>query len=338
MPPILLVVTVPGVDAQLISRAFGLGQVNGELTPVQHTVSRTWRLDTSDDSYLVKELWPGEAPFWAGQVRDRMAFETRAGKAGISQPEPMLPSSPEAFAFASTIEGAGCYRVYRWLDRHPILSAPTDLWLVDTLARLHRLQPAPADQTHPRYYGVYPEARWTEWLRFGAEHNRAWAAPAADALTDILRLTETLRRNYKQAPDRVITHGDFMPSNVIYGEPGPVLIDWDSVGAESALHELGDTLYAFTDGDATRLREAAHAYLAKTGLETGGRQDELFDKTIGTRLAGLTELLIADSAGAELTGWKAMIGAREERVADEFRVLPSFAEDLRRLSRSTLSR
>lgn len=324
------------MDAQLISRAFGLGRASGELTPVQHTVSRTWRLTTNEGSFLVKELWPGEAPFWAEQVRDRMEFEARAGQAGIRQPEPMLPESAEAFAFASTIEGTGCYRVYRWLDRHPTLSTPDDSWLIDTLARLHQLEAAPADQTHPRYYGLYPEARWTEWLTFGAEHHRSWAGPAADALSDILRLTETLANNYRQAPDRVITHGDFMPSNVIYGESGPVLIDWDSAGAESALHELGDTLYCFTEGDAARLREGAEAYLAKTSLESGSRQDELFDKTIGTRLAGLTELLIADTAGAEVTGWKAMIGAREERVANELRALPSFAEDLRRLSRSTL--
>jgi hypothetical protein len=334
------------VDAQLISRAFGLGRPNGELLPVQHTVSRTWRLDTTDGSFLVKELWPGEAPFWAEQVRDRMAFELRAGQAGINQPDPMLPEpklpelmlpeSAEAFSLGSTIAGTGCYRVYRWIDRHPTLDTPDDAWLVDTLACLHQLQPAPADQTHPRYYGLYPEARWTEWLTFGAEHQRTWAAPAADVLSDILSLTETLTKNYEQAPDRVITHGDFMPPNVIYSESGPVLIDWDSVGTESALHELGDTLYRFTGGDVPRLRQAIEAYLSKTGLEVETRQDELFDKTIGTRLAGLTELLIADTAGVEITGWKALIDGREDRMAKELRELPSFAEDLRRLSRSTL--
>ncbi|NEA33727.1 phosphotransferase [Streptomyces sp. SID13031] len=229
------------MDAQLISSAFDLGAVDGELTPVQHTVSRTWRLNTGTGSYLVKELWPAEAPFWA------------------------------------------------------------------------------------------------DWLSFGVQHQRAWADPAADALGDILRLTEVLTTAYEQAPDRVITHGDFMPSNVIYGMPGPVLIDWDSVGAESALHETGDTLYHFTDGDVTRLRETVKAYLDATGSEVGARHAELFDKTIGTRLAGLTELLIADAAGGEVTGWKAKIGDREERVASEFRALPSFVQDLRRLSRSILS-
>lgn len=324
------------MDAQLISSAFDLGPVDGDLTPVQHTVSRTWRLNTGTGSFLVKELWPAEAPFWADQVHGRMGYELRAGEVGISQPERILPDPATAFGLGSTIAGQGCYRVYRWLDRHPSLDTPQDSWLVGTLARLHRIQPAPVEQHHPRYYGLYPEAQWTKWLSFGVQHQRGWAGPAADALGDILRLTEVLATAYEQAPDRVITHGDFAPSNVIYGLSGPVLIDWDSVGVESALHEAGDTLYRFMGGDVPRLREAVKGYLDVTGLGVGARRAELFDKTVGMRLAGLTELLIADTAGGEVTGWKAKIGDREARVAKEFTALPALAQDLRRLSLSIL--
>ncbi|TWD73346.1 phosphotransferase family enzyme [Kribbella amoyensis] len=321
------------VDAAKVCAVFGLPEPSGPLELVQHTVSRTWRLDVGERAYLVKEIWPDEDPFWAGQLVDRMAYADRAAEAGVRQPRLVRPEPSVAFGNGARIDGRGCYRVFEWIERTRELDASDDAWVVATLATLHELERAPADEVRPRYYGLYDRETWTDWIRFGAGHGRSWIEVAARVIDEVRRLTDELAEAYEHAPDRVITHGDFVPSNVLCDPDGPILIDWEAAGPESALHEAGDTLFKVIGGDEVRLRAALRAY----GISARGRSTELFDRVIGGRLANLTELLKADVAGEPMTGWKAQVERRDERIAEELVALPGYAAELRELSRRLLA-
>lgn len=98
------------VVPEQVAEAFDLGKPVGQLVPVQHTVSQTWRMTTDQGSYLVKQLWPDADPEWAVQLNDRKSFEQRASAAGIRTPRTVPPFYP-AFGWAGRVAGRGAYRV-----------------------------------------------------------------------------------------------------------------------------------------------------------------------------------------------------------------------------------
>ncbi len=109
--------------------------------------------------------------------------------------------------------------------------------LVDKLAALHQVAP-----TSP-----VPVADTQLSLRDGLEAalgqlDRPWTggpfsettrlllARGAGPIRDLLARFDRLATQLAAAPDRVITHGEPHPANLMVTDSGPLLIDWDTVG------------------------------------------------------------------------------------------------------------
>lgn len=317
--------------AESIADAFGLGTPVSAGEPVQHTVSRTWRLTTTRGRYLVKELWAGDDPFWAGETLGRMAYENVARTRGVRTARPITVDGSQAFGLGARVGGRGCFRVFDWIPHDPDYPVG-DEWLVRTLTTLHRIETV--RDRFPRYYGIYSSDQWAYWLELAEKRRAGWLGVARAQFPEILALTERLRRRYADATDHVKTHGDFLPANVLVDPSGPVLIDWESVGGESAMHEVGDTMFRFFDGDFDRIERGLAAYLRLN--DSFGRLDPdgLFDKTIGTRLANITELIkVSAEAEQVVDGWRARVGDPDEFIASRLQALPGFAGTLEQTSR-----
>lgn len=246
-------------DAHEIACAFRLPDPKGSLVAVRHGSSETWRLDTFDGRYFVKRLVVDR---WRDQLEKAMAFEVRVAAAGLPVPEPVRPADPAWGLAADLDDGFGVVRVYAWLDG----DAPTgeeDLssWYGATLAGLHSLEPAtdrPVDAMWPLWYGVQPTEAWDGWLAEGVAQGRPWAPVLKERLPLIADLSARIEAAYQEVGDYVVTHRDVLPHNVLMTAcRGPVLIDWDAAGPDSATLE---TAAAAFDG-------------ARTGLDHGAEPD-----------------------------------------------------------------
>ena len=117
------------------------------------------------------------------------------------------------------------------------------------------------------------------------------------------------------------SHGDLELYNVLDTAEGLFLIDWESVGWESASLELGRTLFVFGEHDLAFSRALLDSYLA-----AGGRApqiDESFGmRAVARKLGNLTELVrVGVDAGAP-TGWMRSSAAIPQAV-DELVLLTS---------------
>jgi spectinomycin phosphotransferase len=85
------------------------------------------------------------------------------------------------------------------------------------------------------------------------------AGPIRDLLAGFDRLTDQLAA----APDRVITHGEPHPANLMVTDRGPLLIDWDTVGLARPERDLWWVLGG--PGDPGDTSDEARRYTEATG-------------------------------------------------------------------------
>lgn len=151
--------------------------------------------------------------------------------------------------------GTPCY-VMTKVQGHIIRNAMPDSWalesaertalalsLVDTLARLHAVEPAAvglADFGRPEGYLVRQLARWTQQWNRSATHE----VPAIEQLAGLLRA------NVPPAARSVIVHGDFKLDNCVVGPDEPAIsavLDWEMSTLGDPLTDLGLLLFYWRD-------------------------------------------------------------------------------------------
>ncbi|GGM79284.1 phosphotransferase family protein [Dactylosporangium sucinum] len=266
-----------------VTEAFGLGRPRGPLSPLAFGTSQTWTLDTGAGRVVVKHV---PADDWRDAFARAMAFERRAFAAGLPLPRPVEPVLP-GLGFAAELAGSGLIRVYEWLDGRA-LTADDDVaeWLGGTLARLHTIEPA--HRAGPEWYHLDDEPRWRAWLDQGERLGRPWAAALHEHLPDVLAAAAWVERGFAQAGDFVLTHRDVEPWNVRMTAAGPVLLDWDGAGPDSAGLELAHAALVFAQhaGGAAAFRRTLRAY-GEHGGAVPPRTPDLLVRRVAIRLGRL---------------------------------------------------
>ncbi|HVX42887.1 MAG TPA: aminoglycoside phosphotransferase family protein [Mycobacteriales bacterium] len=309
--------------AALVADAFDLAGPTAPLRPLRHVSQETWRLDTGSGSALVKRFWTGPEVPWRTDLEAAMALEERALAAGIETPEPLRPRSPQ-FGAAAHIPGYGVFRAYPFLEHRPL--EPADditAWAGTTLARIQQLEP-PLLQTPPpnwwfNQFPACPPEQWEQWREQGHEQRISWA-PALDRnLPLLLEVGDRILETFRQAGPHVMTHRDFEPWNILIVPAGPLLIDWDVAGPDSAGLEAAHVLISFArqgqdEPDPERVRRGVQAY-----RDAGGHpisRPNALARTIGMRLARITQRL-AVSLGADLPSVDSAKAADQARTRIE---------------------
>ncbi|GID92161.1 phosphotransferase [Amorphoplanes digitatis] len=291
-----------------ITEALGLPDPVGDLEPLTYSSSQTWTLDTTDGRVLPKHL-PLAQPA-------TMIFERKARAAAIDMPTPV--------GRPAHVDGIGLTRAYAWIDGRPVgESDDIAAWLGETLARLHAIEPAaPAG---PDWYHLHDE-RWHGWLHAG---RRAWTPALREHLPDILAATAWVARAFGDTTDHVTTHRDIEIHNIMVTASGPVLIDWDSAGPDSAGLETAHAAYSLathrrTGPDRATIRRTLDAYAANGGTRPTGT--DVLARRAGIRLGRLAERLRM-SLGEEPSGPRDLTEI-EARAEAQIRSIPAFTEDL----------
>lgn len=95
-----------------------------------------------------------------------------------------------------------------------------------------------------------------------------------------------------------------VPFNVLLTRSGPVLIDWEVIGADSVSLEAGSAAVTFGRGDAGYVRRIPDSYRANGGELVGGLGENLFAHKLGSELGRLTGIIEDALAGRPLHGWQ----------------------------------
>lgn len=312
-----------------VCHAFGLGKPVGPLVGVRYGSAPTWRLATSSGVVLVKRL---RCAGWRHSLERAMGIERQARAAGVAMPRPLEPVvSAAAFGYAADVDGDGVVRAYTWVDGEPVGETDVADWLGTTLARLHRL--APVRAAEPDWYGLHPAAQWEAWLARGTERGRVWAPALAAALPAVLDTSQRIAAAFDRAQDYVLTHRDFEPWNVMVAARGPVLVDWDTAGPDSAGLEAAHAILAFAlrgraEPDPDAVRAAHRAYIRAGGTRLDPGRGDLLARRAGLRLGRLSERLRI-SLGEQEPGSQDVERA-DERACGQLRDLPGLMERLDR--------
>ena len=303
--------TEHGELAGLVAEAFNVGQSLRGLRLGAPSSLETWRLETADGSFFIKRLWRTEAPAWLLELRAAMEFERLASEAGIAMPRP-IPPTDSRLGLAVELPGHGVFRAYEWVDGRAVTS-DDDLsdWLGSTLAQIHRLKPCPG-AVQPDWYGLYPADQWTALFDTAAAQGKAWAALGHRTVPDIAALSNRILTVFRRAGDPVRTHSDIEPWNVLMTDHGPILVDWETGGIDSATLQAAQAAHAFG-----RARRTLAVY-----------------EDAGGRLADLGEDLLMRRAGLRLCRLHARIESaliadtNDQGIPDRLNGLSEFARDL----------
>ncbi|MEV4345355.1 aminoglycoside phosphotransferase family protein [Actinoplanes sp. NPDC049596] len=320
---------------EAVAAAFGLGRATGPLVPLSYRSSRTWTLSTRDGRVLVKQ---GATEEWREDFARAMRFEEKALAAGIAMGRPVRPPGA-AFGYAVEVEGVGLVRAYEWIDGRS-LDDTDDVseWLGTTLARLHRIEPlaperGPAGEGAPEWYRLDDAEGWAGWLREGERLGKPWAPALREGMAGVVDAASWVRRVFEQAGDHVVTHRDVEPWNVLMTGKGPVLIDWDVAGPDSARLEAAQATFSFSTRagmpEAAVVRRTVDAYADGGGARFAG--EDVLVRRVGLRLGRLAERLRM-SLGLEPLGPhdRATIETQAvERITD----LPAFVEGIKLFAR-----
>lgn len=310
--------------AELIAGAFEVGRPLGELHEQPSSAQQTWRLETTTGRFIVKRLWGADEPGWRASLADGLALERLAAERGIAMPAAVPPKQP-GIGSAAEIPGHGMFRVHEWIEHRP-LAATDDIatWLGETLAELHALSPQPG-APEPDWYGIYPLSTWQQAFDGAAARGRSWSAIAHRRLPDIERLTDRIAQAFRKAADPVRTHCDIEPQNILITAGGPVLIDWDTGGIDSATLQVAQAALVCSFGDLSQASKTLAAYRAAGG-SLASLGPDLLIRQAGLRLCRLHYRIEADLPG--MSDSSRVLHPEDDQIGARLDGLPRFIDQL----------
>ncbi|SBT43233.1 phosphotransferase family protein [Micromonospora auratinigra] len=194
--------------------------------------NRTYRLDTDQGSFAVKELnlVDRRATY---HVEEVFRFERAAFAAGIPMPEP-ISADRELL-------------VHRWVEGERVPESPVSRAYAreigEILARLHTLDVewthAPVDEPTPR--------DWPALAARAVATGQPWADEFAAQVPTFLAIADLVDTCDRPGPV-VLTHRDVQPWNLLARDGRPVLLDWELSGLLDLSAELGSTALSLAKG------------------------------------------------------------------------------------------
>ncbi len=243
---------------RLASEALRAWDLDGaKLTPVAYRENMTFRVDAGDrDRFALRIHQAGYRS--DDEIRSELAFMTALREGGVRTPEvvaardgsllvrtraPTVPEERQCDLF-EWIEG----RLLRSVDDASLASPDLEAAYAEvgrqaaSIANIAEAWQPPAGFSRPAWdaEGIFGrEALLGDWRRL---------ASLSDGQRDLFeRLSQRLRSElnaFGQTPDRYgLSHGDFLPENLVVCDDGLRLIDFDDCGASWTLFEFATALF-----------------------------------------------------------------------------------------------
>jgi Ser/Thr protein kinase RdoA (MazF antagonist) len=145
------------------------------------------------------------------------------------------------------------YLVFDWVDGKSL--KPHEINLVHcekmgtVLAELHM-----TDFSELGVINEWPDHEqltdWNYYLQKGLENNSVWVNPLLENIDKLYDWEAQANKSANLlASDRVISHGDLEPKNVMWNRDNPMIIDWESAGYINPMQDLTETAIYWSKND-----------------------------------------------------------------------------------------
>jgi Ser/Thr protein kinase RdoA (MazF antagonist) len=266
------------ITATQIADRYDIGQARSELVAVPGgNTHRLYRIETTAGSWAVKLLNRSQEQWWIDAYERSVQLEDAAFVAGVNCPRYVATASGNAGGLVELEDGEHMQsvRVYEWIDGvKPSAPIYVELmqWVAATMVKLSGLQ-LPGGELADTYR-TFSADEWQSWIAEAKQQDLRCAASLSDALPMVLEAQQVVMSVFELNKTLQLLHRDVTPHNVLMSAQGPMLLDWDSAGADVPWPDFVRTLWRFAgfperpiDGD-----------LIRVGLDTyllhGGEVDD----------------------------------------------------------------
>lgn len=255
--------------ADALAAAFGLGRVNGEVSPVAFTpMGRCWSITTERGRWLAVTVYP-----WITNEQAELGTRLRdaAVAAGVTAPTPVR--SPDGRLIEAVREQS--WRIHEWIEVGPSPVSPTPAVVAQGIGTaygvLHSLAIPSTTPVNPYLTARGDDAQWQDLLA----RARAAGKPWADQLAGLLPTLAELRGiEAKLDGDLVLCNCALIPEHVRVGHRDELVItEWDFAGSLTIEQELGSALGHWALRPA--FNRTAVAAFREGYVEAAGRWPEL---------------------------------------------------------------
>ncbi|WNQ11311.1 phosphotransferase [Paenibacillus aurantius] len=252
----------------------------GEPTGVPEAVSggllhRLVALDTTRGKYAVKRLNPGIMA--RPEAKGNFVRSERVACLAFHA----VPALPALLKKGTALQeiGGHFYLVYQWVDGRALkpdqLTEAHAEKMGTILARLHETDFTELDLPPEAPPGVlsFP---WETYLKKGIEAKAEWAKPLLTVIGCLYDWQDQANGAANRLDgERVISHRDLDPKNVLWQGNQPTVIDWESAGWIHPLCDLAETAVYWSQDGARYTNDARfRAFLKGYGaIKTGGEAD-----------------------------------------------------------------
>lgn len=322
-------------DPERVAQAFGLGNPRGPLTPLGDSPPfSAWQLTCSEGPYFIKRIRADEPDWWRAYAERAMAYEQSALEAGFDMPSPFEPQT-RFVGYTAHVDDAGPVRAYEWLDVRT-LERDDDIadWVGRTLALLHSIEPssALADTADPfekwdrEDYGLRTLDEWRSWFDDAVQASSELGQLGLTALDEIARANVFVEESLRHVSDVVITHKDVEPWNIAMSSNGPILVDWDWIGRDSAWLVAAWAAIAYgahqdarEEPDADRACAVIRSYLTHGGQIASGPPWSM-GRRVGLRLTRLQPLAGSRTSAGSQDDSRGCFAASERAAVEPARL------------------
>lgn len=228
----------------------------GEITGVPEAMSggllhKMYTVETTQGKYAVKAINPQimlRPLAKQSYIRSERIANLAANKISA------IPAIKLNDSYLHEIEGQS-YLVFHWIDGKTL--KPDEITKVHCaeigtiLAKIHMMDFSELDIVND--YSNLDHATlidWNYYLQKGHELNAAWVTSLLGIIDKLFEWNAKANQAVRLlAADRVISHGDLDPKNVLWSQGHPVVIDWESVGYINPMQDLIETAIYWSEDD-----------------------------------------------------------------------------------------
>ncbi len=232
-----------------LSRCFNLGKVLNVRSPLHHsTTSRKVIIEVAKGSYFIKQ----KAPYASDDNSLRLSGEFQNFLAGyLKDIIPAVISCNDGRLFVE--HGTSVYVAMPEVAAQAYIGHPGQVYNAGcALAQIHNLSAAFIDQNNelvPEYRSSLGEAKG--FINLAAEVSRRGSRdPHRKAGLDFLgTVVVDYGKSYDELVERIIAHGDYAPSNLLFkGDEVAAILDFDNVAYHARIRDLGEAVMTFCGG------------------------------------------------------------------------------------------
>ncbi|MFC5649502.1 phosphotransferase [Paenibacillus solisilvae] len=227
-----------------------LNEIVGVPEPVSGgLLHRMYAVQTTQGKYAIKALNP-QIMLRPAAMQNFIKSERIAAIAARH-----IPALPAKQMNGVTIQEADnqFYLVFDWVEGKSLKPDEIDSIHCEKigaiLADLHRTDFSELGLSNDRSdYGEPTD--WNYYLQKGKENKAVWVNLLLEIIDHLYDWNAQANKSSKQlASDRVISHGDLDPKNVMWNQYNPILIDWESAGYINPMQDLTETAIYWSENE-----------------------------------------------------------------------------------------